>query len=331
MNTEALSRILELSDYIIPFTLRAVAALGVADCLANGPREIEDVAVDVGAHAPSLHRALRALAARGIFIETRPGCFGLTPMAELLRQEHPLSLRDLLFLPIADIQAWSRADDTLRTGAVAFERVHGCDYWTYFAAHPEESSQFDLAMAAWSRLELLAVSRVCDWDGLRTVVDVGGGNGTFLAGLLVEHPNLRGILFDQPHVVAGAKGVFAAAGVQDRCDIVAGNFFESACAGADAYVLKRIIYSWDDHDAATILRHIRRRLSPNGRVLILEPVYRKGNSFDMGRLLDLQMLMLGGYRVRSRGELRRLLNAAELRLTRVIPTFMLSVIEAVPA
>jgi hypothetical protein len=141
---------------------------------------------------------------------------------------------------------------------------------------------------------------------------------------------MRGVLFDLPHVVGGAPSVLEAARLADRCEIVGGDFFNTMPAAGDAYLLKRIIYSWEDERATQILRLIRSAMRPDGRVLILEPVRRAGSAFDVGKLLDLQMLILGGYRVRSRKELRLLLAAAGLRLTRVIPTPMIAIVEAYP-
>jgi len=328
VDLDSMFRLLELADYIIPFTIRTIVGLGVSDQLIAGPRSVEDVAAAIGVHAPSLHRALRALACKGIFTEIRPGYFSLTPMAELLRTDHPLSLRDVCSLPVADIQAWCRFDYSVRTGDVAFDRVHGEHYWDYLASRPDENAQFGNAMAAWSRLELLAVADAYDWGNIGTVADVGGGNGAFLAGLLARHAGMRGILFDQTHVVASAEEVMRSVGVSDRCEILGGDFFELAPAGADAYVLKRIVYSWNDERAAQLLSNIRSVLPPDGRVLILEPVRREGNAFEVGKLLDLQMLVLGGYRVRDRGELRQVLARACLHLTRVIPTPMIAIVEA---
>ena len=141
----------------------------------------------------------------------------------------------------------------MRTGENAFRHVHGTDSWTFRARHPELSAGFDRAMTALARQVAAAVLAAYDFGRFGTVVDVGGGNGAFLAAILARHPATRGVLFDQPHVVAGAPPVLAAAGVADRCEVVGGSFFEAVPAGGDAYVLKSILHDWEDADCVRIL------------------------------------------------------------------------------
>jgi hypothetical protein len=323
-------RLFELADIIIPFSIGVAADLRIADRLVDGPRTVDELARDAGADPGALYRMLRALAAKGIFEEVTTRTFGLTPMAELLRSDHPLSLRKLFLTVPADVQAFAHIGYSVRTGRPAFDHVHGEDFWGYLARRPEESAEFDDLMATFTGLELQAVLPVYDWASLGTVVDVGGGNGALLAGLLARHPALRGILFDLPEVVAGAPPVLDAAGVAARCRVAEGSFYDRVPAGGDAYLMKRIIYNYEDDVAAGILRNVRAALGPGGRVLLLEPVRRQGNAFHMGHLMDLKMLVLGNGRVRNRHELRALFERAGLRLTRIVPTPMVAVIEGVP-
>ena len=324
-------RLTELADYFIPFTIRAVAELGVADHLAGGPRTVEDLAEATGTHAPSLRRALRALACKGVFTEQEDGRFGLTPMAELLRGDHPLSLRDAYHLMPDDVVAWARLDHSLRTGEPAFDHVHGRSLWDWLADHPADSVRFDRGMAAMTRPELRAVSMAYDWSGLGRVVDVGGGNGTFLAGLLTRHPEMAGVVFDLPHVVAAAGEVLSGAGVGDRCEVVPGSFFDAEAipAGADAYVLKRIVYGWDDDGAERLLRCVAQAMGPESRILLLEPVAQAADADGdgFGAILDVVMLAVDGGRARTTEELEALFARAGLELTRVVPTMMFPVVE----
>jgi hypothetical protein len=323
----AFIRLTELADYFVPFTIRAICELGVADKLADGPRTVEELAAATGAHAPSLLRALRALACKGIFTEVEPGTFDLTEPAQLLRGDHPLSLRDAYHLMPADIAAWAQLGHSLRTGEPAFDHVHGQRLWDYLGEHPEDGERFDRGMQAMTRPELRVLLTAYPWAALGTVVDVGGGNGAFLAGLLARHRSLRGVLFDLPHVVAGAAPVLAEAGVEDRCEIVAGSFFEDVPPGADAYVLKRIVYGWDDEGALALLRAVRAAMSPGSRILVFEPVVAPGNDNDFGKILDVVMLVVDGGRARTAGELGELFDAAGLELERVVPTWAFSIVE----
>jgi hypothetical protein len=324
-------RLVELGDLVIPAAIRAVSDLGIADRLVDGPRSVEDLAEATGAHSAALYRALRTLACKGVFTEVRPGYFALTPLAELLRSDHPLSVKDGLTLLPADIRAWACFDYSLRTGRAAFDYVHGQDYWAYLAEHPEESVKFHRSQQSATRLELRAVLAAYDWGALGTVVDVGGGNGALLAGLLARHKRMRGVLFDLPYVVADATAVLEVAGVSDRCEVIGGSFFDGVPAGGNAYLLKRILYSWLDDHAVTILSNIRRVIADDGRLLILEPLMEPGDEFEPGKIYDLLMLSLGGGGARSRAQLEKVLGQAGFQLTRVAPTLMFPIVEARPA
>jgi hypothetical protein len=317
----------ELADYIVPFTVRAVCSLGIADLLVGGPRPVAELAWATGTEPDALSRALRALASKGIFTEAAPQVFGLTELAQPLRSDHPLSLRHAYPLLAADVEAWARFDHCVRTGEASFDLVHGMDYWTWMASHPTESAAFDASQQAATRLELRTVLPVYDWARLDTLVDVGGGNGAFLAGVLARFRDLKGILFDLPHVVAGAPAVLAEAGVADRCTVVAGSFFDVVPPGAGAYLLKRVLYGWDDERAVQLLQQVRVALPPHGRLLVLEPVVRPGNDEDVGKLYDLLLLAMAGSGARSQSEIEALLARAGLRLTTVVPTLMFTLLE----
>jgi SAM-dependent methyltransferase len=329
---DGILRVQELADYIIPMSIRAVSDLRVADLMTAGPRTVEDLAAETGTHAPTLRRVLRALACKGVFEEVEPGCFGLTPLAELLRSDHPLSLADAYPLLPGDIRAWARFDHTVRTGGSAFEHLFGQRYYDYLAAHPDECARFDASVECQSRLVLRLLHSAYDWGALGTIVDVGGGSGVFLAGLLARHRRLRGVLFDLPHVVARAPRVLARARVADRCEIVAGSFFDAGAvpAGGDTYLLKTILHDWRDEDAAALLRAVRRAMRPDSRLVALEGLLTPGDAPEIGRLLDLHSLVLVEGPDRGPDELGRLLAAAGLELTRIVPTSTLSILEARP-
>lgn len=322
-------RLTDPADYVVPFTLRAICDLKVADHLANGPLPVEELARLTDTHAPSLYRALRALACRGIFTERRPRVFDLTPLADPLRSDHPESLREAYPLIPADVQAWAAIDYSLRTGKAAFDHVHGKGYFEYMAEHADECARFDASQEAITRREVQSVSGY-DWGDVRTVVDVGGGNGAFLAGILTRNPSLRGTVFDQPHVVTGAPKVLADHGVADRCDIAGGSFFESVPSGADAYLLKRIMFAWSDEESVTLLRTIRAAMHDKSRLLLIEPILEPGDAFNPGKLYDIVLLILAGGGSRSVEELEALFAQAELKLTRIVPTRLHPIVEISP-
>lgn len=327
---QSVVRLTEMADYIVPFTLRAVCDLGIADHLADGPLTVEELARRTGTHAQSLYRALRALAGKGVFTEVSPEVFDLTELAQPLRSDHPRSLREAYPLLAADIQAWAEYAHSLRTGQAAFDKAHGKSYWDHMVENPEDNERFNASQRAVSRREIRALVPAYDWGSFSTIVDVGGGNGTFLAALLAEHPTLHGTLFDQPHVVSSAGPVLEERGVSDRTTVVGGSFFEEVPAGADAYTIKRALYDLDDSAAAEMLRVVRTAMREDSRLLVIEPVVEPGNSFDWGKLYDLLLLVMRGGGGRSPSQIETLFRKADLELVRIIPTKSLPIIEAKP-
>jgi hypothetical protein len=321
----------DLADYVLPFAIRAVCTLGVADHLVDGPLPVTDLAKRCDADPVALQRVLRACAGKGIFTESDPGVFGLTPLAEPLRSDHPVSLRDAYPFLVGDLHAWARFDYTLRTGRSSFEHVHGMGYWEYMAEHPEDSKRFDGSQAAGTRMEVRTLLSAYDsWTKFTTVVDIGGGNGQFLAGLLARFPHMQGTLFDQPHVVANAPNIMREAGLTDRCRIVGGSVFDGVPSGADSYLMKRFLWSWVDDRAHAVLSQVRKAMRDDSRLLIHEPVAYPGDTDEVGKTYDLILLAMGGGCARSEDELRMLFDGAGLRINRVIPTPMFPLIEAVP-
>ncbi|HCT80057.1 MAG TPA: methyltransferase [Micromonosporaceae bacterium] len=329
LDLASIMRLGELGDFIIPFTLRVVSDLGVADLLVDGPKPIAEIAVKVGAHESALQRALRALACKGVFTEPEPGVFALTPLAEPLRSDHPMSLRDVFTLLPSDAQAWARFEHTIRTGEPAFDAAHGTDYWSYLAAHPDESGRVDLWMRSINHLHLRTVLPYFAWAELSTVVDVGGGNGSFLAGLLGRYPNLRGTLLDLPHVVAGADRILER--VLDRVEIVPGSFFDDVPPGADAYVLKTVLPGFHDDDVVRILTGVATAMRPDSVLLLLEAVLPPGDNYDVAKLFDVHTMVLTGGAHRTTERTAELLQRAGLTLTEVAPTPTLTILRAQPS
>ncbi len=316
--------------------LFVVARLGIADELARGALAVDELAERTGAKAPALRRVLRALASRGVFAETSGGKFKLTPLAATLRSGRPGSLRDFTLM-MADgynAGAWAALEHGVRTGELPFDHVYGKPLFAYFRENPEIESRFMAAMSSISATENAAVARAYPFGRLGALVDVGGAHGHLLATILARHEKLRGVLYDQPQVVAGAtaSGFVTAPAVRDRCEIVGGDFFESVPTGAGGYVMKYIVHDWDDAKATRLLRNCREAMAPGGVVLVVDHVIAPGNARDWGKLLDVNMLVLPGGMERTREEFRALLAAAGLRLRRVVPTACpLSIVEAVAA
>lgn len=311
----------------------AAAELGVADALAAGPRTVEQIAVDIDAHAPTLYRLLRACVDIELFEERPDRVFALTDLGDALRSDSPVSLRDFAIwtgLP-AERHTWTQLARSVRTGAPAFEGVHGVPVWDHIREHPDVLGVFDRAMTQTSRQIIGSIVAAYDFGGLRTLVDVGGGRGALLSAILAANPDLRGVLYDQPEVVAESGPVLKEAGVTERSTTEGGDFFDSVPAGGDAYLLSNIIHDWDDEPSVRILSHVRAVLPAHGRVLLVEAVLPTDRPALNVKLMDLDMLVLCGGRQRTEAEFAALLARAGLRLTRVVPGGHCSVVEAVPA
>ena len=254
--------------------LNVAARLGIADLLADGPKDAGALAAAAGAHPDSLRRVLRALATLGIFAERGDGTFALTGLSRLLRSGASGSLRASAIM-YGEEWYWRPFGELLHsvlTGETAFDHVFGRSFFDYLGDHPKAAATFDDAMTSFTSDHAEAAMEAYDFSGLRNVVDVGGGHGSLLAAILKSNPSATGVLFDRPSVVAGAAAILEAEGVADRCGLVSGDMFESVPAGGDAYVLKWIIHDWDDAHAIAILKICREAIADDGRLLLIERV-----------------------------------------------------------
>ncbi len=322
-----------LTGYWIAQALHVAAQLGVADLLADGPRTVADLARATGTHGRSLYRLLRALASEGVFVEDAQGRFALTPLAECLRSDVPGSQRSMAIMNGEEhYRCWGELLYSVQTGQTAFEKLYGQPIFPYLAAHPRQARIFDEAMVGVHGAETQAMLDTYDFRGFGTLVDIGGGNGSLLLATLQRHPALRGVLFDRPDVIERARANVQAAGLQDRCTLTPGDFFQTAPPGGDAYLMRHIIHDWNDEQCRTILRTCRKVVPASGKLLLIESVIPPGNDPCFAKLLDLTMLAIPGGMERTEAEYRELLASAGFHLARVVPTAsVVHVIESVPA
>ncbi|HTT10283.1 MAG TPA: methyltransferase [Burkholderiaceae bacterium] len=327
------TRLRALLSYNMTQMLYVAARLGIADLLAGGPRHADDLARTVGAHPRSLYRLLRALSHVGVFAEDEQRCFRLTPMAQLLRADAPGSLRAFALSYGAPWWwgPWGRLMETVQTGRTAFEGAMEQGFFEYLDAHPDAAAVFNANMTSMTEREVPEVVATYDFSGPGTLVDVGGGHGALVSAILQKGGRAKATLFDRPAVIEGARGHLAAAGMADRCTLVAGSFFESIPAGGETYTLKDIIHDWDDARAVAILRNCRRAMSPGAKLLLIERVLPPDGEPNVGKVVDITMMVLTGGMERTEAEYRNLLEQAGFALRRVV--FMqsaVSVLEAVP-
>jgi orsellinic acid C2-O-methyltransferase len=319
--------------------LDLAARLRLADLIAEGSRDVAQLAAASEANEGALRRVLRLLASVGVLEEREGGCFALTDLGQLLRSDVPGSMRDsvMLFAGVGMQDRWRDLEYCVRSGEPAFRRSSpDADPFTEMARDPEQAAQFDRAMATFAPQTAAALAAGYDFSRFPTLVDVGGGNGALLIGLLRANPGIRGIVFDQPHVAERARQRVKEADLERRCEVIGGSFFEAVPAGADAYLLKHVIHDWNDERAGAILRTCRRAMAPGARLLLVEGVYParidRSPESQGAAANDVNMLVCTGGRQRSEAEFRELLAAGGFRLARVVPTpARVSVIEGEPA
>lgn len=316
--------------------IQVAAQLGIADFLADGPRNVTEIAEATKTHAPSLYRLLRALASLAIFAETAPHTFANTELSQTLRTEQDGSVRAMATMMGSawEWNVWRELDYSIRTGQPAFDHVYGMDLWRYYREENVEAGKiFDAAMSDTSNAISAVATRFYDFSTLHTIVDVGGGKGNFLTAILTAFPHLQGIVFDQPLVIEEARKQIALANLAERCTTVAGDFFASVPHGADAYLLKSVLHDWEDESCVKILKNCRQAMQPDSRILVIDAVIddkKTGGTF--AKLLDMQMLIEQRGRERTSAEFQALFASADLSLNRVIqlPTLQ-DIIEARPA
>jgi hypothetical protein len=310
--SEALMR--RLGGKWIVQAIATAAQLRLPEAL-DEPRTLDDLAERLECtELEPLRRWLRVLVGEGVLLERIDERYELTAMGVHLRQDRLGPLAE--FVGSASQWApWTQLAHSVRTGQSAFERTHGQSLFEYLADHPDEARLYDLAVDAFTGEQARLFARADVLDGIGTLVDVGGGRGTLLTTVLSLRPDLRGVLFDRPHVVEAARDRFARAGLLDRCDFVGGDFFEAIPPGADAYVLKHVLHNWDDDRATELLRRCAEAAADRGRVMVIDALLLPGNRLDPARLIDLEMLVLtGSGRERSKPQMRTLLARAGLKL-----------------
>lgn len=319
--------------HLVSRAIFAVAELGIADYLKDKSRSSDEIAQATSTHAPSVYRLLRFMAGIGFFVEDAERRFSLTPLGAALQSDAPGYARSTVRMVAGSIawSAWGEFLHSVKTGETAMEKAFGQSIFDYLSTQPEQASFFNEAMIGIHGAEPPAVAAGYDFSGIRNLVDVGGGTGNLLATILLANPELKGMLYDLPHVAAEARRQIEMKNLSDRCEIVAGSFFESIPSGGDAYILSHIIHDWDEQKCLQILDNCRRAMPDDARLLLIEMVIPAGNDFHPGKLLDLMMLAVAGGMERTVEEYATLFSKAGFNLTRVVPTESpVSVIEAKP-
>ena len=320
------------TGYWVSQAIYVAAKLGIADLLKDGPQSCLVLAAATGSDTPSLFRLMRALSSVGIFSQLGKDRFALSRLAESLQTEVHGSLRAMV-ITIGEIhyQACGNLLHSVQTGSAAFNNVFGASLFDYLRQNVDAADAFNQGMANVSSMLAYAVLMAYDFAGISSIVDIGGGHGNLLAKILQFNPDIRGTVFDTPSTIERAKQQLGNNAWRRRCSYLTGDFFTSVPQGADAYLLCGVIHDWDDSRAIAILRNCRRAMTKNSRVLLVDMIVPDAASASFSKLLDLNMLVMNGGRERTKAEFCALLEAADYKLTRIVPTVApQSVIEAMP-
>jgi O-methyltransferase/methyltransferase family protein len=317
------------TSYWISQAIYVAAKLGIADHVHNGPKSCFELADLTESDELALSRLMRALSSVGIFTVNKDGRFELSPMGTTLQTGIPGSLRNMVItLGELHYQAWGNLLYNVKTGATAFDDLFGAKLFLHLKQNHDDADSFHSAMTDFSGLISYAVLLAYDFSKLHTLVDVGGGRGQFLRTVLQVNPQMTGIVFDQESVIESAKEHLKGDASAGRCTLVAGDFFESVPAGADAYVMCGVIHDWDDEHSIAILRNCHRAMPDGGRLLVVESVVPDGNETCFSKFLDLNMMVMSGGRERSREQFSDLFAAAGFELATIVRTVApLSVME----
>jgi hypothetical protein len=330
--SESVMRLVEISaGYWLPRALHVVADLAIADVLDQEPRSAADLAKEVGADPDALDRLLRLISSHGVF-HRRSGKYAHNALSRALRSDHPQSMRAyvrLVGLPVF-WKSWGALEQVVRSGKPAVS-----DIFAYFREHPQETEVFDAGMKSKAQSVISPVLAAYDFSTFGTIGDIGGGLGHLLKAVLKSAPKLRGVLFDQPHVV---ERVTVDETIANRLISQGGDFFRGPIPLCDAYLVMEVLHDWTDEQSRQILRQIRKAAPVTAKLLVVETVlpsesaWSTGNSQHFGNHLDINMLVLTGGRERTSDEFAHLFADSGWRLARVIPTSSpYSIVEAVVA
>ncbi|HXV79075.1 MAG TPA: methyltransferase [Candidatus Binatia bacterium] len=299
--------------------LYAIAKLGVADFIGEGRSSVAELARVAEADEKVLYRVMRALAGFGVLHEEEGRFFSLTPAGQLLRSDHPQSLRHaVIFRCEENYDAFRALVHAVRNGENAFKHVFGAPRFEYLKSNKEATASFQQGMKAITKAATAAILKAYDFSPFKTVVDVGGGNGALLAGILEQTPHLSAILFDQAETIELARAGFG--GTLGNCQLIAGDFFDAVPKGGDVYILKSIIHDWSDEPAVTILRNCRAAMEEKGKLLVIDRMIGPPNQESYALFVDLAVLVEHGGQERRQDEFEALFNRAGLKLLRVIET-----------
>ena len=306
------------------------AKLDIADKLADKPQTVQQLALATGTNATFLYRLLRALCSVGVFSENERNEFELTPLGDTLRSNVPGSMKAMAIAQLGDhYPAWGNLMQSLKTGEIAFDHVHGMPVWKYYESHPEDGANFAKAMSGMTEAAVMHIIPAYDFTPYQAIVDIGGGNGAMLCAILKGSQMSHGLVFDEPYIEKQALTNIEQKGLASRCSFEAGSFFEAVPSSGDLYIMKMILHDWNDEKSRQILSNVAKAMSKSSRLLIIEGVIPEGNTPHPGKFMDLNMMAMTGGKERTETEWKEMISSCGLKCSKVIHTHhpLFSIIE----
>lgn len=300
-----------VDGYLATQLLFVAVDLGLDEKLASGPRTAAELAAEAGVDPTTLYRVLRGLASFGVLDEPGDGRFALSDTGQYLRSFRGLLLaRGELYYG-----AFGRLRDAVRGGGNAFELAYeGRRFFEYLNEFPEKTAAFQQSMTDRSLQEAAQVVAAYDFGRFRKLIDIAGGRGVLISAIARANPSLSTALFDQPTVAGDTLEL------PDNCETIGGDFFAEVPAGADGYLISRVIHDWGDEEAARILSNTRKAMPTDGTLLLVEALLpEKAADAPAAVRMDVNMLAMFSGKERTRAEFADLLAVAGFRLSRVIP------------
>lgn len=316
-------------------TLGAAVRLGIFEALPEEGCTVEQVSERCGTQPAETLRLLRALTSMGFTTFDRD-VYRATAAGRLVDGRSFMSMKPMvsLFTDTLTVRAWEGLEDSIRSGRASFPDHFGKPFFDYLTENPPAAARFDDAMTKLG--SLTAIETLFDFSPYHTVVDIGGGEGTFLARILEANPHLRGILFDSEETVERAREMVRERGLDSRLTCQAGDFFEAVPPDGDLYLMKGIMHDWNDAAATRILTAARRAMSPDAHLLLIDAVLDDSQAPPArdSYLMDLNLLVNFGGGERTAAQQRQLLRGAgfvEPTIRQLPPPAGIAFIESTPS
>ena len=311
-----------VQGFYVTKAIGVAADLNLAEHLKNGQKTISELSGLTQTHEESLYRLMRMLASQDVFKEKPNQTFANNRLSNTLLDRKD-SMRHMVIHQVNGInwKMFEQLDYVVKTGNNAAQKVLGMDVFEYLEKNPDKNKIYNEAMSNSSLMLSYAVLSEYSFKNVKTIIDIGGGQGILLAMILHKYKSIKGVVFDLDHVVEGAKEIASQYNVAGRLETISGNFFETIPEGGDIYLLKSIIHNLSDDQCIKLLKDIKKVLPEKGKILILEPPVENNTKYSFAKLYDIQMLVgRNGGKERTKEEFKDIVTKSGLKINKIVQT-----------